>query len=126
MTRLLRTTALFAMVAILTGCAAMFVNSRLREYKTMLDPMLGTATKDDIVARFGMPARTAQLGQGEVWEYRRSFGVRGTGNAYSGNPYNPYGRSTFAYGQTHEVYDQLTFTFDRQGVLQNWQAYVQR
>ena len=117
---------IFAGLLLLIGCASMQVNSRLQEYKSKLDPMLGKATKDDIVAMFGMPSRTAQLGNSEAWEYHRSFGVRGGANAYTPNPRNPYGVNTYASGQSHEVYDQLTLTFDQNGVFQNWQAYVQR
>ncbi len=91
-----------------------------------LDPLLGVATKDDIAARFGIPDRTAQLGSSDVWEYKKSFGVRGAASAYTPTSYNQYGVSTYAQGRSHEVYDDVTLMFNQSGVLSNWKAYVQR
>ena len=114
------------LLTIFVGCAQIQVNNRLQEYKVMLDPMIGVATMDDIATRFGVPVRTVKLGSSEVWEYHKSFGVRGTANAYTPTSYNQYGVSTFAQGRSHEVYDKVTVTFDNSGILKNWNAYVQR
>ncbi len=117
---------LLAFTLLISGCAQIQAQSRVDEYNRMLTPMLRVAPQYDIVPKFGMPSRTAQLGNYEVWEYTQSFGVRGGANAYTPNPYNRYGVSTYAYGQSHEVYDKVTLAFDRKRVLQDWQVLVQR
>ena len=96
----------------------MAVNQRLAEYKETLDPLVGSATREDMVLRFGMPDKKEQLGKIEVWHYQQSFGTRG-------GAYVPYG-SNYAISRAHEVYDSVTLMFNEEGTLINWRAYVQR
>lgn len=106
-------------LTVLGACARGRVNHRLREYKTMLEPMIGVSTRENIIERFGPPLQREQIGSLEVWKYHRSYGNRTTAIKY-GNRYSP------AHAVSHEVYDELTLTFGRNGVLRSWNAYVQR
>ena len=115
-------TSIIIFVLILSGCAQMQANSRLQEYKEIFNPLIGVATKEQIVQRMGLPTRKQSVGNVEVWEYHQSFGTRGRAYAYS--PYNS--GSAFATGSSHEVYDRVTLTFDSNGILQNANFYVQR
>ncbi len=116
---------LLVVIVLVSGCAAMQAKSQLKNYSDMLNPILGVATKRDITARFGMPTRTASIGNGEVWEFHQSFGIRGGFSSYTPQSPNAYG-PTYTHGQSREVYDKVTLIFDENGILQNWRAYVQR
>ena len=115
-------TSIIIFVLILSGCAQMQAHSRLQEYKEAYGPLIGVATKEQIVQSIGLPTRKQIVGNVEVWEYHHSFGARGGAYAYS--PYNS--GSAFATGSSHEVYDRVTLTFDSNGILQNANFYVQR
>jgi hypothetical protein len=103
------------------SCKQMAANNRIETYTEMLAPMVGVATMDDIVLQFGAPVDQQELGTLEVWTYHQSFGTRG--GAFI-SPYNQGGQ--FASGQSYEVYDRLTFTFEASGVLHSYRVYVQR
>jgi len=109
------------MLVLVAACAQMAVKNRIKEYKALLNPMVGTATQPDIVRQFGAPQDRQTITSIEVWTYYQSFGTRG--GAYV-SPYNQYG--AYATTQAHEVYDRLTFTFNAAGVLESWRVYVQR
>ncbi len=87
----------------------------------MLDPMVGTASQEDVVRQFGAPVDRQRVGSLDIWTFHQSFGTRG--GAYV-TPYNSAG--AYATGQAHEVYDRLTLTFGPRGILESWRAYVQR
>jgi len=112
----------FFILLIFSGCAHLQVNERLTEYKEQLDPLIGVATKDDMLILFGIPQRKSSTDNLEVWEYHQSHGTKGHSQAYS----NPYGYTTTAYGRSYEVYDKCTLFFDGSGLLKRWKAYVQR
>ena len=120
-TPLMRVVCMALVLAFLSSCVQIAVDKRLQEYKAIFEPMLGSATKEDIVRRFGAPQDRQFVGSIEVWTYHRSFGTRG--GAYV-PPYNQYG--TYASTQSHEVYDRITLTFNAAGMLDSWNAYVQR
>ena len=40
---------------IVAGCAQMAVDKRLDEFKATLNPMIGHATKEDVLHKFGVP-----------------------------------------------------------------------
>ena len=115
-------TSIIIFSLILSGCRQMQINSRLEEYKNIYDPLVGVATKEQIIQSIGLPTRKQIVGNVEVWEYHQSFGARGS--AYAHSPYNS--SSAYASGSSYEVYDKVTLTFNSDGVLQNWTAYVQR
>jgi hypothetical protein len=117
----------FVASAVLTGCAQMQVNDQLKTYKAMLDPLLGSATREYFLERWGIPFKKDTVGRLEVWEFRRSLGMRGS--AHANTTYNPYlygSTTTYAQGQSREAYDDITLTFNENGVLQSWNACVQR
>jgi hypothetical protein len=107
---------------IFSGCAHQQATSRVNEYKELLDPLVGVANKDDILLKFGIPQRKSKTEKLEVWEYKKSFGTRGNAQAFS----NPYAYNTTAYGQSHEVYDEVILFFDESDLLYSWKAYAQR
>jgi len=106
----------------LSGCAHQQANTRVNEYKVMLDPLIGVSSKDDIIVQFGIPQRKSSTDNLEVWEYHKSFGTKGSAQGFS----NPYGYNTTAYGRSHEVYDKVTLIFDDSDLLYTWKVYVQR
>jgi hypothetical protein len=93
---------------VLTGCATTGGQDpaalKADEYKKMLDPMLGVATKADITGQFGEPLTREKVGDNEVWHYRKSFGTN----------------------WNWEIFDEFKFEFDNGGVLRKWEANVQR
>jgi len=62
---------------------------------------------------YGIPAKRDTIGESEFWLYRFNYGTRTTYNEWTG--YNSVNR-----------YDELQLTFNRQGILTNWRASVQR
>jgi len=113
--------ALFCLI-IFPSCAHQQATSRVNEYKEMLDPLIGVASKDDILVQFGIPQRKSNTENLEVWEYLQSFGTRASAQGFS----NPYGYNATAYSRSHEVYDKVTLYFDDSDLLHTWKAYVQR
>lgn len=113
-----------ALTLLCTGCAQIQANARLKEFKEALDPMVGVATRERMAARYGIPDRQQQFGALEIWEYHKSFGVRGDSSGYG--TVGPSGVSTFGQSSAREVYDSITLTFNAKGILQDWKVYVQR
>ena len=111
---------LWAFATMFSGCAQIQANNRAQEYKALIEPGLGTATREQVVQLWGLPTRKSNIGNLEIWEYHLSFGTRG--GAYTS--YNQYSASSFA--RSHEVYDQVTFTFNSSGILIAYKVYVQR
>ena len=102
------------------------IQYRLDQQKQLLDPMVGVATREDILGQFGIPNKKAHLGNTEVWEYHRSLGTQVSGDIFETAP-NLYGTSSFAGERPYETFDQVTFTFSKNdGILKNWHSYVQR
>ncbi len=103
-----------------SGCAQIQANNRAQEYKDLIEPGIGSATKEQVVQLWGLPTRKLNVGDLEVWEYHLSFGTRG--GAYTS--YNRYSAASF--GRSHEVYDQVTLTFNSSDILIAYKVYVQR
>lgn len=112
---------LSAVSFICPGCAQAMINDRLKEYESTLKPLLGTATKEDIVRRYGAPQDRQTAGSLEVWTYHLSYGVRG--GAYVATP-SQYGG--FATTNSYEIYDRLTLMFNSTGYLDSYKVWVQR
>ena len=98
------------------GCAQMAANKALEQYKEQLDPSIGRVTKDDYIKAWGPPQSTTAVSDGEVCVWHFSYGTR----AVAG------GSQYVVSARAHEVYDKLTMTFDKDGVLQTWRARCQR
>jgi len=113
--------AVALVVLLLASCAQIAADNRVKEYEALLNPMVGTATREDIARQFGAPYDRQSVGSIEIWTYRQSFGARG--HAYV-SPYNQYG--TYGTAHSREVYDNLSFTFNSLGILESWRVYVQR
>lgn len=94
----------------------MAVNKALKQYKEQLDPAIGRMTKDDYIKAWGPPESTTAVSDGEVCVWRFSYGTR----AVAG------GSQYIVTSRAHEVYDKLTLTFTKAGVLQTWRAWSQR
>ena len=92
------------------------------EYKQILDPMLGIATKTDIRNRYGEPLRKEQRENAERWHYRKHFGAYNTGSS------EPRDDRLSQPGNSDiwEVFDELNFEFDGNGILRKWEVNVQR
>lgn len=105
------------LLTMLAGCAQIRVQKQLEEYEEQFNPLIGVATKENILLDYGIPTRKESLNDIEVWEYRKTRGVQG--GAYFNN------QTGTAFGGGHEVYDKITFTFKSE-VLHRWKAYVQR
>jgi len=112
---LLSLALLFGIVAC-NGCAQIAVNNALKQYKEQLDPSIGRMTKDDYIKAWGPPQSRAAVSDGEVCVWHFSYGTR----AYAG------GSQYAVNARAHEVYDKLTMTFDKSGVLRQWHAWCQR
>lgn len=98
------------------GCAQIAVNRALKQYKEQLGPEIGKATKDDYIKAWGPPRSTTSISDGKVCVWYFSYGTR----AYaSGSRYAVSARA-------HEMYDRLTMTFDKNGVLQQYRVWCQR
>ena len=112
---LLMATCLIGMIAC-GGCAKMAANKAIKQYKERLDPSIGRVTKDDYIKEWGPPQSTTEVSDGEVCVWHFSYGTRAvaTGSQYVVN------------ARAHEMYDKLTMTFNKGGVLQTWRARCQR
>lgn len=106
------------------GCAQMAVKKVLKQYKEQLDPAIGRMAKDDYIKAWGPPQSTTAVSDGEVCVWRISYGFRTLG---TGSQHLLYS-STYQFQQqsSHEMYDKLTMTFNKNGVLQTWRAWCQR
>lgn len=113
MTKKLQKILILTFVIVFLGCAA---KSAIKKYEQSLNPLVGTATKEDMARQFGIPHRKEQIGDSDFWHYHFSYGMKG--GAYSPGYY--------AVARTHEVYDDLTLEFDSSGRLRSWRIYVQR
>lgn len=106
------------------GCAQMAVKKALKQYKEQLDPSIGKMTKDDYIKAWGPPESTTAVSDGEVCVWRFSYGTRAFA---SGTQHWAYSTGTqWSHARAHEMYDKLTMTFNRNGVLQTWRAWCQR
>lgn len=119
----LSVTCMFEIVAC-NGCAQFAVNRALKQYKEQLDPSIGRTTKDDYVKAWGPPISTTPVSGGEVCVWRLSYGSRmistGSQHLLYSSAYH------FQQQSSHEMYDQLTLTFNSSGVLQTWRVLCQR
>ena len=112
--------------AFLTSCATIDgpdpAAQKAGEYKQILDPMLGIATKTDIRNRYGEPLRKEQRENTERWHYRKHFGAYKTGSS------EPRDDRLSQPGNSDiwEVFDELNFEFDGNGILRKWEVNVQR
>jgi hypothetical protein len=105
-----------ALLAVESGCVLLSAchsrPSLAEQYSTRLSPMVGHATKDDVVREYGIPTAKQTFGTTEVWEYRTSKGVQTKG----GLLHSAYSR---------EFYEKLTVAFDFAGVLRSWSLETQ-
>ena len=115
MRMLLVATCLTGMITCV-GCAQMAVNKAIKQYKEQLDPSIGKMTKDDYIKAWGPPQSTTAVSDGEVCVWHFSYGTRAVAG---GNQY-------FVNARAHEMYDKLTMTFNKSGILQTWRAWCQR
>ncbi len=103
---------------------------RLNRYEQQLNPMVGVATKEDVVRQFGIPFQKDQVGQSEFWAYHFSYGtqtktytpnqqVRGTGpGAAISRGLNQL--KPRAISNSRESFDDLLLEFDESGILKSW------
>lgn len=101
----------------LLSCRQAQVQSRLTEYRRLLDPQISHATKADILRQLGMPEHCEPAGGHEFCRFRSDYGARSYAAATS---------STTAQGASYSVFDQVDCEFDESGVFVSWRAYVQR
>lgn len=104
---------LLVITTLFTSCASIAVSRSLQNYRQTLDPLVGSAKKEALEAKFGFPDRVNTFPDRELWHYfsLHSYYARDIFNPALG--YNP-------------VYDSLTMEFDANGVLRKWKAQVAR
>jgi outer membrane protein assembly factor BamE (lipoprotein component of BamABCDE complex) len=109
-----------AILVLLSGCAAMEAQKRLKEYEGIFEPMVGKARPSDVVMRFGEPVRKDRIGSTELWYYHIPYkdpkGAQGSKGLEGG----------YAVGSESELFDDLTVEFDSKGYLKSWRGYIQR
>ncbi len=98
----------------------------VNQYQEMLDPMVGTATKESFASSWGLPDRKESVGDLEIWMYRRSLGMKtnATINTQQSSRYHQY--PNYSSSNTYEMYDEITLTFGSNGILKTWSCNVRR
>lgn len=123
---------LLPIVLLVSACAQFAANSALVRYQLDLNPVIGTATREDIAQRYGPPKGRQRVGASEVWTYHISHGYSAVSRVSPFIP--PHDPNSNAWGapsasaetQSREQYDLLTLTFRNDGALDSWRVYVQR
>jgi hypothetical protein len=118
---------LMVICAFLTGCVTTTgadpAALKADKYKQILDPMLGIATKADIMSRYGEPLRKERVGDNELWYYKKTFDAYKTG--YS-EPADSRASRPGVSKDSWEIFDELKFEFDKNSILSKWEVNVQR
>ena len=105
--------AVFLVLAACVIPACNVAQRRADEYKVEFDPLVGKTRKADIANRYGPPLRKEIVEGSEFWMYHLSMGSST--------------RPVFLSGwQSHEKYDELFFTFDKEGVLRKYRVSIGR
>lgn len=97
---------------LIIGCT----ESRVKRYETMLQPLMGTAKKNDISKLLGAPAFCVQEEAYERCEYRTSRG--------SNDPVPGVARQEASMGpdlSPYDYYDVLQIHYDNFGLLNQWE-----
>ncbi len=123
---------LLPMVLLASACAQFAAQFALTRYQLDLNPIIGTATREDIAQRYGPPKERQRIGASEVWTYHISHGYTavsrvspfGTPHDFNSNAWGV--ASAHAVTQSREEYDRLTLRFRNDGALDSWRVYVQR
>ena len=108
------------LIASASGCARMAVSKATAGYETLLNPAIGTATKQDMLMKLGPPTKRDTIEGIEVWTYYRSYGTRGSAWVSPGQYLTTGG------GHRWETYDSINLYFDSSGTLKKWDGYIQR
>jgi hypothetical protein len=123
---------LLPIVLLASACAQFAAQSALTRYQFDLNPIIGTATREDIAQRYGPPKERQRVGASEEWTYHISHGYSAVSRVSPFiPPHNPNSNAwgiAFARGETQsrEQYDLLTLRFRNDGALDSWRVYVQR
>ncbi|MCA9744590.1 hypothetical protein KC734_23840 [candidate division KSB1 bacterium] len=110
--------ALLLGIFIFVGCAHMQVQQRKSELESMLNPLLGKA-QEDIVLAIGAPTNSQWIGNLEVYQYYQSYGARG--NVWV----SPSNYISTAGARSWEAYDKINIYF-KNGIMVKWDGYIQR
>jgi hypothetical protein len=122
---------LLPIVLLASACAQFAAQTALTRYQLDLNPVIGTATREDIAQRYGPPKEQRRSGASEVWTYHFSHGYSAVSRV---SPFGPHDPNSSAWGvasargetQSREQYDLLTLRFRTDGALDSWRVYVQR
>jgi outer membrane protein assembly factor BamE (lipoprotein component of BamABCDE complex) len=106
--RLTGKTVLMLLAISISSCS---LSKQEREdgYAAKLEPMVGNATRDDVVQTFGLPLQREMVGENEYYFWR--FKAR----KHLDDPYVPQKGTYF----NHE---ELTIVFDGKGIMKSWKV----
>jgi outer membrane protein assembly factor BamE (lipoprotein component of BamABCDE complex) len=100
---------LLILLAFLGPSCSLSKQEREDGYAAKLDPLVGMATRDNVVQTFGLPLRKEMVGENEYYFWR--FKAR----KHLEDPYLPQKGTYF----NHE---ELTVVFDGKGVMTSWRV----
>ncbi len=117
---------LIMIAVLLSGCQSA-KQIRTEQLSNQIDPLIGQAGREEVARLFGVPDNKITVGESEFWEYKMRYGKRGhqTFDTYN----TPLGKRDFygySYTDEREVFDEISFEFDGQGILRSWRCDVQR
>lgn len=91
------------------GCAT---KKALKAYRERFEAEVGNANYDGYVELWGPPDAKEHISSGWVAQWHHSYGVRAVGGQN--------------WARAHEMHDNVTLTFDEEGILKKWRVWVQR
>lgn len=100
---------LLVLLGVLISSCSLSKQEREDGYAAKLDPLVGIATRDDVVQTFGLPLQKEMVGDNEYYFWR--FKAR----KHLDDPYVPQKGTYF----NHE---ELTVVFDTKGVMKSWKV----
>ena len=82
-------------------------------YKAILDPWIGSGTREQLTQRFGPPLKTYPSGDSECWFWRFKY------RKHVDDPFFPESGTFFDWDR-----EELTAIFDAKGILKSWHVAV--
>ena len=98
------------LLVLLAGCAAQPAQPTPKQQaNALLDSWRGTATKEQIAVKLGIPNQVQPMNGGELWQYRWSGGTRTIAAPIAG----------IAVARSYERYLELVLFFDGKGIMRD-------
>lgn len=110
--------SIFVCAIIFTNCAKYRAQQRVREIEEELNPLMGK-TKEEVVLALGVPTDISYIENLEIFQYYKSYGMRGAAIVSPGTSVGTVGTKTW------EQYDCINVYF-RDNIMIKWDCMVNR